>query len=250
MLAAKVQVREGILSSATFPALLYSILKRTDTGVLTLTGEACEKTIYVQDGRPIFATSNDRDDRLGQVLFKNGQVSLDGLMDAVEVSVKSGKRLGTVLVEQGLIQPHELVEGVRVQVRAIVHSLFQWTRGRYRYTPGPLPTEEVITLKLSPGDLILEGIRAIDSWGRIWEAVGPLEATYRTTDRLEALVKDMTLSLEEWSLLSHCDQPVPLKELCRLSPMADFEICRFLWAAQTLGIVHRGSVREQVLRRD
>lgn len=243
MLAAKAQVREGILSSATFPALLYSILNRADTGVLTLTGDAAEKTIYVQDGRPTFATSSDRDDRLGQVLFKTGQVSLDGLMEAVEVSVRTGKRLGTVLVEQGLIQPHELVEGVRTQVRAIIHSLFVWTRGRYRYSPGALPTDEVITLKLSPGDLILEGIRTIDSWGRIWEAVGPLEATYKTTARLETLVKDMSLSLEEWSLLSHCERPVPLKELCRLSPVADFEICRFLWAAQTLGIVQRGSTR-------
>jgi len=240
----KAHVREGILSSATFPALLYSILGRTDTGVLTLTGESSEKTIYVQDGRPIFATSSDRDDRLGQVLFKTGQVSLVGLMEAVEVSVRSGKRLGTVLVEQGLIQPHELVEGVRSQVRAIIHSLFVWTRGRYRYTPGTLPTEEVITLRLSPGDLILEGIRTIDSWGRIWEAVGPLEATYRTTERLEPLVKDMALSLEEWSLLSHCEQPVPLKELCRISPVADFEICRFLWAALTLGIVQRSGSRE------
>lgn len=243
MLAAKAQVREGILSSATFPALLYSILNRADTGVLTLTCDAAEKTIYVQDGRPIFATSSDRDDRLGQVLFKTGQVSLDGLMEAVEVSVRTGKRLGTVLVEQGLIQPHELVEGVRTQVRAIIHSLFVWTRGQYRYSPGALPTDEVITLKLSPGELILEGIRTIDSWGRIWEAVGPLEATYKTTDRLETLVKDMSLSLEEWSLLSHCEQPVPLRELCRLSPVADFEICRFLWAAQTLGIVQRGSAR-------
>ncbi|HYV17650.1 MAG TPA: DUF4388 domain-containing protein [Verrucomicrobiae bacterium] len=244
MLAAKSHVREGILSSATFPALLYSILKRADTGVLTLTGDTSEKTIYVRDGRPIFATSSDRDDRLGQVLFKTSQVSLDGLMNAVEVSVKSGKRLGTVLVEQGLIQPHELVEGVRVQVRSIIHSLFLWTRGSYRYAPGALPTDEVITLKLSPGDLILEGIRTIDSWGRIWEAVGPLEATYKTTERLEPLVKDMTLSLEEWNLLSHCEQPVLLKDLCRLSPVADFEICRFLWAAQTLGIVQRGSVRD------
>jgi hypothetical protein len=237
-------VREGVLSSATFPSLLYSILARSDTGVLTLTGDTCEKSIYVQDGRPTFATSSDRDDRLGQVLFKTGQVSLLGLMEAVEVSVKAGKRLGTVLVEQGLIQPHQLVEGVRTQVQAIIHSLFVWTRGRYRYATGPLPTDEVITLKLSPGDLILEGIRTVDSWGRIWEAVGPLEATYRTTDRLEVLVKDMALSLEEWSLLSHCEQPVPLKDLCRISPMADFEICRFLWAALTLGIVQRSGSRD------
>lgn len=241
MQQAKAHVREGVLSSATFPALLYSILRRSDTGVLTLTGEAAEKTIYVQDGRPIFATSSDRDDRLGQILFKNGAVSLEGLMNAVETSIGHGKRLGTVLVEEGLIQPHDLVEGVRSQVRHIINSLFVWTRGRYRYSPGALPTDEVITLKLSPGDIILDGIRTIESWGRIWEAVGPLGAIYRTTDRLESLVPELSLSLEQWSLLSHCERPTSLKELCRLSPMADFEQCRFLWAALTLGIVQRQS---------
>src|SRR5262245_34017918 len=199
-------VREGILSSATFPTLVYSILSRDETGVLTLTGDTTEKAVYIQQGSPIFATSSDRDDRLGQVLFKSGMVSLEGLMESVVISLSAGKRLGTVLVERDLIKPHDLVEGVRTQVRNIITSLFLWTRGRYRYQPGPLPTEEVITLKLSAGDLILEGIRRVDSWERIWEAVGDLDARYRTTDRVERLSKDMSLSLEEWTLLSHCEQ--------------------------------------------
>jgi hypothetical protein len=238
---AQPRVREGVLSSATFPALLYSTLARSETGVLTLTSETHEKSVYIQDGRAIFAVSSDRDDRLGQILFKNGQVSLAGLMEAVEVSVATGKRLGTVLVEQGLIQPHDLVEGVRAQVRHIITGLFLWTRGHYRYAPGTLPTEEVITLKLSQGDLILEGIRRIDSWGRIWDAVGPLDATYQTTARLDGMVKELSLSLEEWTVLSHCERPVRLRDLCRISETRDFDLCRFLWAMQTLGIVARGS---------
>jgi len=236
--------REGILSSATFPALVYSILSRDDTGVLTLTADSSEKSVYVQGGSPIFATSSDRDDRLGQVLFKSGTVSLEALMESVEVSLATGKRLGTVLVERGHIEPHGLVEGVRAQVRNIITSLFLWTRGRYRYVPGTLPTDEVITLKLSAGDIILEGIRRVESWGRIWEAVGDLDATYKTTDRVERLSRDMSLSLEEWTLLSHCEQPVRLRELCRISPIKDFSLCQFLWAMQTLGIVTRTSGAE------
>jgi hypothetical protein len=235
------QAREGILSSATFPALVYSILSRDETGVLTLTGDTSEKSVYIQGGSPIFATSSDRDDRLGQVLFKSGAVSLEGLMEAVEVSLATGKRLGTVLVESGHIEPHALVEGVRTQVRDIITSLFLWTRGRYRYVSGPLPTNEVITLKLSAGDIILEGIRRVESWGRIWEAVGDLDATYKTTDRVERLARNMSLTLEEWTLLSHCEQPVRLRELCRISPIRDFSICQFLWAMQTLGIVTRSA---------
>ena len=233
------KTREGVLSSATFPSLIYSILSREETGVLSLTDERAEKSIYIQQGRPIFATSSDRDDRLGQLLFRDGVVSLPDLMDSVEVSVSTGKRLGTILVERKLIKPHDLVEAVRAQVRNIITSLFLWTRGRYRYVPGALPSDEVITLKLSTGDVILEGIRRVESWGRIWEAVGDLGVQYKNTGRVERLSGEMNLSLEEWSLLAHCDGPVSLRDLCRLSTMKDFDVCRFLWAMMTLGVVAR-----------
>ena len=233
------QPREGILSTTTFPGLVYSVLRRKETGVLTLTGDTIEKSIYVQSGRPVFATSNDRDDRVGQIFFKAGLVSLEGLMGALERAAEEGKRLGTVLVEMELIEAHDLVEGVRCQVRNIVCSLFLWTRGRYRYRPGDLPTDEVITLKLSAGNTILEGIRRIESWERIWEAVGDLEMRYQTAPGLEDMSRDLTLSLEEWTLLSHCERPTTLRDLCRGSTLKDFEICRLLWALLTLGIVVR-----------
>ena len=231
--------REGVLSTTTFPGLIYSILQRRETGVLTLKGEAVEKSVYIQDGRPVFATSNDRDDRLGQIFFKRGQVSLEDLIGALDRSIRTRQRLGTVLVESGAIRPHDLVDAVLTQVRRIVGDLFLWTRGRYRYAPGSLPSDEVITLKLSASDIVLQGILQIESWDRIWEAVGNLDAEYRTTGELKDEARNLKLSLEEWTLLSHLEQPLSLRQLCRASPMKDFDICRLLWALLTLGIVSR-----------
>ncbi len=235
------QTREGILSTTTFPGLLYSILRVRDTGVLTLTGEAVEKSVYIRSGRPIFATSSDRDDRLGNIFFRAGIISLESLLGAIDESIRLKKRLGTVLVENGAIQPHDLVEAVLSQARNIIGGLFLWTRGRYRYVPGSLPSEEVITLKLSASEIVLDGIRRIQSWERIWEAVGDLDAAYRIGDGIDRQVKDLKLSLDEWSLLSHCERPISLRDLCRASDMEDFEICRLLWAFATLGIVSRTS---------
>ena len=48
--------------------------------------------------------------------------------------------------------PDDLVVG---RYMRIISGLFLWTRGHYRYVPGALPTEEVITLRLSAGELIL-----------------------------------------------------------------------------------------------
>ena len=233
--------REGILSSTTLPGLLYSILRRRETGVLTVTGDAVEKAIYIQNGRPVFATSNDRDDRIGQIFFKAGKVGLEDLMNALDRSLREKKRLGTTLVELGLIQPHDLVEGVCAQVKNIFCSLFSWSRGRYRYAPGPLPSDEVITLKLSAGNMVLEGMRGIQSWERIWDAVGGLDAEYQAVPGEADLGKDLALSLDEWTMLSHLERAISLRELCRMSTLDDFEICRLLWVLLTLGMVTRPS---------
>jgi hypothetical protein len=235
------QPREGILSTTTFPGLIYSIFRLRETGVLTFTGETSEKSIYIKGGRPIFATSGDRDDRLGNIFFKAGLVTLDTLLTGVDDSIRLKKRLGTILVEAGSIQPHDLVEAVLTQSKSIICSLFLWTRGRYRYAPGPLPSEEVITLKLSASEIVLEGVKRIESWERIWEAVGDLDACYRTCDGIEQQVRDLKLALPEWTLLSHFDRSITVRDLCGSSEMKDFEICRLLWALVTLGIVQRTS---------
>jgi hypothetical protein len=238
-MSAQAIIREGVLSTTGFPGLIYSILAQKETGVLTLTGDTAEKSIFIRKGRPIFASSTDRDDRLGQVFLKAGKVSLEGLLTAGERALAEKKRLGGVLVEMQLIEPQDLVEGVRTQVRNILCSLFLWTRGRFRYVPGPLPFEEVITLTLSTGNIILEGIRRIESWERIWEAVGGREARYRPTGTALDLVEDLQLSLEEWTLLSRLEQPIGLLDLCRASNLKDFDVCRLVWAFLTLGIVTR-----------
>src|SRR5260221_8226613 len=128
----------------------------------------------------------------------------------------------------GRIQLHDLVEVVLSQVRRIICGLFLWTRGRYRYVPGPLPTEEVIPLKLSAGNLILDGVRRIESWERIWEAVGGLDAEYQTVEGVAGLATDLQLSLDEWTLLSHCDQPINLRQNSPAWTRKALEISRLL----------------------
>jgi hypothetical protein len=235
----RAQPRKGILSSTTFPAIFYSILRRKDTGVLTLSCDSIEKLVYVEAGKPVFATSNAEEDRLNQVLIKTRLVSAEGLLGAIDESTRTKKRLGLILVEHRLIKPSDLVQSVLAQVKSIICSLFLWTRGSYRYDPGQLPSKEVNTLSLNADEIIFEGIRRIDNWARIWEAVGGLDARYQlmevTSDRARAL----KLSLEEWALLTHCEEPAELRDLLRSSPLNDFEICRLLWALRTVGIVAR-----------
>ncbi len=232
---------EGKISGQTIPTLIRQISQTGETGVFKVVDGKVEKSVNFHEGRAIFATSNDPDDRLGELFLRQGLVSLENFLKAGEVSVRTKKRLGTVLVEFGFIPPEGLLEGVTEQVKGILLSIFHCTGGMYSFRMGPLPTEEVITLQISTGDIIIQGIRGVQSWQRIWEAVGGLEARYQNTDRIEELTKGVTLSLEEWTLLSHLERRHTLEVICSASALKDFEICRLLWAFQVLGIVSKFS---------
>jgi len=235
---------EGELRSYTLPSLLFGISQTHETGVLTLeqltvSMTQIQKSIYIQSGKPIFAASNDRDDRLGQIFLRKGMISFERLQKSIDRSVAEKKRLGTVLVEEGWVRPGDLVAGVTEQAKEIIYSLFQWTEGTYQFKMGTLPTEEIITLSISTQNLILEGIRRIQSWYRIQEAIGGLKTRFQTSPALKELTGDMQLSLEEWQLLSVCETPVSLQDICGQTPLKDFDVCRLVWAFLATGILRK-----------
>jgi hypothetical protein len=225
------------IGALTIPSLIQGLCGEKKTGTLGLKDEEIVRTLYFDTGRVVFASSTDPDDRLGQLYFKKGMISLKTLTEAAAVSAAEGKRMGNVLVGMKAIRPQDLIWGVTEQVKQMVLSLFQWTRGVHTFKPGPLPSDEVITLKMSTADLVMAGIKGINAGSRIAAAVGDLETSYQSSPRLQELAGQVTLSLDEWTLLSRCEAGATLGQICQASPMNDFEVCRLIWAFMVVGLL-------------
>src|SRR4029077_753265 len=138
--------REGSLAERDLPTLMLSLYEERWSGQVTLTSAGVGKTITVQDGKMVFASSSSTDDRLGEQLLRRGRISLQQFVDA-SAAMSPGKRLGTILVEQGALTPKDLVAGVIDQTREIIYTLFLWSEGHYRSQEGP-PSPS--SIKLSP----------------------------------------------------------------------------------------------------
>ncbi|HET6372161.1 MAG TPA: DUF4388 domain-containing protein [Candidatus Polarisedimenticolia bacterium] len=233
----------GKIGPLTFPSLVQSLCAGEETGTLVVTRSTNDvetaKTLYLDKGRVVFASSTDPDDRLGQLFLRRGMIGLEALQTAAVSSTNEGKRLGGVLVQMKAIRPEDLVWGVTEQVRGIVVGLFSWTNGVYRFTPGRPSSQELITLKMSTADLVLSGIRSIESWSRIEAAAGEIATRYTTNPRFEQLARELTLSLEEWTLLSRCESGATLGQVCHDSTLPDFEVCRLVWGFMVVGLLRR-----------
>ncbi len=224
------------LAENDFPDLIQALHQRRWTGTMALTQMGHVKSVMVQDGRLVFASSSSRDDRLGELLLRRGRITLQQYYDASK-AIGKGKRLGAALVEQGALEPTDLVKAVVEHTQEVIYSVFQWTEGFYRLKDG-LAGEETITLKMSTPDLILEGIRRIEAWSRIERGVGGLDARYERVDDWQKEMKQVTLPPEKMGLLSDHNGVKSVREMCQENAMlSDFEACRTIWAFRVIGVL-------------
>ncbi|MDX1389557.1 MAG: DUF4388 domain-containing protein, partial [Acidobacteriota bacterium] len=227
----------GRLEGTSVPDLLWRLCRGRSTGVLHITAGDRTKSVYIDEGRIIFAASNDPDDRLGEMFFRLSLITLDQLEHAV-TQLGSGRRLGTILVENGAIGPQDLVQGVMDQVQGIIMSMFLLEEGEYYFEEGPLPSDEVITLSMKTAELLLQGIRKVRSFSRIRTSVGQPRVAYRLTTGWESMVEGLELREGERALLGRLDHNGrTIEELCREVFLSNFEVYQALWAFKVLGVI-------------
>jgi hypothetical protein len=228
---------EGSLADHDVPDLVQYVHERGWTGVLTLTSMGVGKRVHVHDGQLVFASSTHPDERLGELLLRRGKITLREFTEAA-ADIKPGKRLGAILVERGLLSPKGLIKAVMDQTQEIIYGAFLWTEGRYRLEKD-VAASEAITLKISTPEMILEGIRRIESWGRIDRGVGGLRAVYSRANRYDEALRGIVLRPEMQSILTSLEGTRTVDEICGDSKLGSFEVCRALWAYRVIGVVRR-----------
>jgi hypothetical protein len=228
----------GSLDQTSLPALLRPLIRERRTGVLRLNRGAVTKTIYVSGGRLIFATSTDPDDRLGEMLLAKGVITYRALEESV-LAIKVGKRQGTILVESGAIRSRDLISGVTEQVQEIVYSVFRWDMGTFEFVEGDLPSREVIVLRMSTGDLLLEGIRRIQAWSRIRGGVGALDQRYALSHDYRTLLAGLVLEKHELGLVATLVGEATVEEICAANALSDFVVCRTIWGLWAAGVLDK-----------
>lgn len=228
----------GDIETSSVPELLRSLLSSGETGVLTVRNGDYVKTISIDRGRIVYASSNNVDERLGESLLVRGKLSVRQFLEASRL-IRPETRLGAILIELNALGPDELMPAVEFQVREILMELFSWTRGDYELVIRELDPEGLIVLNMSTENLILEGIRRSRAWSQVTRAIGEIGTVFVPTGNTEALY-GLELTSEEQEILDHVNGRSTVEHICDVSYLSNFETCRILWALQVLGVIRKG----------
>lgn len=151
----------GNFKDTPLTEILEELGTRRSTGTLTVHTADAEKFVHMKDGNIIYASSTDAQDRLGEILIREGRLSRENLEAALQLHKRAGgfKKLGALLVEKGFVAPKELFAGLKTQVKEIIYSLFLEENAQYSFEENLPP--DVIQLQINIEELILEIIQRI-----------------------------------------------------------------------------------------
>jgi hypothetical protein len=228
----------GNLKTVAFPDILQLLSTGKKTGVLTITKGEVQKDISFRDGNIIYASSrNSEEDFLGTLLLKRGRISKADLERALMLQKTSGKKLGMILVDMELFSREEIVDCLKLQVEEIAYNLFSWDSGDFIFQEGQLPEIKDLLVNLSSMSVIMEGTRRIDEWLEIRKVLPKEGEILRPAMNPRLKSDEITLSLEEFQVLSVINGERTLAEILSVSPVGEFATYRGIYNLKSAGLI-------------
>ena len=173
---------EGTIKDFGLPDIFQLIGLQRKTGLLTLKHAQDQVTVYFENGMVVNADSASKrlEDRLGNVLVKQGKLSKDRLEEALATQKQTLQRLGHVLITQSYITPKDLKDAITIQVSQIVFKVFRWRDGEYHFAPSDTVDYDRENFTPMSADFILmEGIRMVDEWPIIEKKIPSMDIVFK-----------------------------------------------------------------------
>ena len=155
------------------------------------------KSVYLNRGEVVFATSNQAVDRLGQCLLRSGVITPEQFREARR-AYSPPERFGKVLVERGFLTPRQLWNGVKLQVEEIVRSLFSYGAGTVLLWEGEVRPDNVVRLSLPTRRLISEGLKRREfTADQIRNIKNAYRTVFRQGKKLAEAIDELAALVEE-----------------------------------------------------
>jgi hypothetical protein len=229
----------GELGQTALPEMLYTVYLHRVPGVIECHRGEVVKRVFLRDGAVIHASSNDRNDSLGNFLRATGRINAEQFTLTDQIRAASpDKRHGELLIEHGILSPAKLYEAIQEQIRSVMWSLFGWEEGEVAFSIGDFEEADMVRIYLPMRQVILQGVkRAPDAKamvGRLGRKETVFEPIWKTEDLIEVAMEE-----PEVTLLRLIDGKRSLYDVCTRGPFSPAENARIVYAFHVLHLIRR-----------
>ncbi|MCP4714589.1 MAG: DUF4388 domain-containing protein [Deltaproteobacteria bacterium] len=227
----------GTIETFYLSTLLQLLSNDKKTGTLRLaTPDKRRVTIYFQDGTIVYATSSNREERLGYILKSEGIIGSAELTSCLQEGKARKEKLGRILVEQKLISPRDLESYIYRQVEQILYNLFLWHEGDFEYEDSSFELEEQLKTRLDTMELILEASRRVDEISVLRKQLPSDDGILKLTERVTS-EQEVKLNPREWPIVSLIDGRRSIHQIIHESGYDEFDVYKILFSLVNSGLI-------------
>jgi hypothetical protein len=227
---------QGTLAETTVPDLFRSLIRSSETAVVSLEAGPRHDTIYVTEGKIMFASSTDPDMGLAEVLLAAGELTLDQYHSAME-RVTTPRRMGALLCDLGYLKPEELMRSIEKQASAIVLNAVRYRSGNFTIEFTSTFADDILALPLNTDRLILDGVTGIEFWSLVSRGIGRVDRVLQQVRSTDARAYQLELTEEENHVLNFFDEPTRIGDVCSRSYLSNFATCRMIWGLMSINLL-------------
>jgi DNA-binding MarR family transcriptional regulator len=188
----------------------------------------------------------------------SGSLEDFGLSDVLQL-IHIGRRTGVlVIISDGqraeiFFQDGEAVHAILGDVigEQAVYKVFNWSRGKFDFEAKIVPTPKTITV--GSQNLILEATRRIDEWSKLKNLIPGENAVLSFSPNPPDGSHNITLSPEEWRILSLIDSKRTVDDLAKLTGFSTLYVTKTLYGLVSSGLLEvtgKKELKEEEVRHE
>ena len=229
---------KGNLRDFSTTQLLNLINLAHKTGTLTIGSGKVEARLCFKEGKLIYATLDGQSDDLAAMLRRAGKITEEQARAIqAQTDVKNDKELGLLLINAGCVNQDDIVVSVRSHILSNVYPLFTYSEGTFHFESNVMPFGDRITIPIDLENVIMEGSRRLQEWEQLQEELPDLDVALRFAERPEARLRDISLSVEEWRVVSFINPRNTVRQIAQYNSMGDFQVRKIVYGLLQAGLV-------------
>jgi hypothetical protein len=228
----------GNLADFTIVQLLNLVNLAAKTGTLSLERPGDVASIAFREGKLSFASYGQEDGSLAAILRRTNRISPAQQHVLVEKAAHmSDKELGLLLINAGYVTKDEILASLQQYYLGIIRRLFGWVDGKFFFNPNEQVWDGKITLRIELENIIIEGARQFKETEQLLEEIPSLEMALKFMDRPRTNIRNISLSLDEWKVISYVNPKNSIRQIARTNKMNDIEIRKIVYGLLQGGLV-------------
>lgn len=179
-------ILSGDLQDFSLADVLQLLLQQRKSGVLGLENGREKAEIFISQGNinGVKVNGGTPEGKIAEMLVETGRIDSREFGDLERISKDMGRPLLQTLIAKGFLSEEDRDDWLQIIAEDMVCDLFSWLGGKYEFGTG-LKAQGAGTapISLSAEFACMEGMRRIDEWPRLREAIPDGRMVFRPSGR-------------------------------------------------------------------